>query len=236
MRRIILMLLKNFFFVPGAFIKLLKYAKHADQYSDEERFEFLRYIDTRANTAGRVTIEAHGIENIPTEDGFMYYPNHQGLYDVLSLIQVTPRPFSVVMKKELMSIFGLKQVLQCMRAVAIDRGDIKQSMKVIQQVTQEVKDGHNYLIFAEGTRTKNPNRLGEFKGGSFKAATKAKCPIVPVALIDCYKVFDSKSTKPQTVKVYFLEPMTYEMYKDMKTSEIASLVQRRIDKVIRDHE
>ena len=123
-----------------------------------------------------------------------------------------------------------------MQAHAIDREDIKQTMKVILQVSQEVKEGKNFLIFAEGTRTRHPNQVGEFKGGSFKAATKAKCPIVPVALIDCYKPFDTHSLKPIKVQVHILKPITYEMYKDMKSNEIASLVQRRIEKVIADNE
>ena len=47
----------------------------------------------------------------------------------------------------------------------------------------------------------------EFKGGSFKAATKSKCPIVPVALIDSYKAFDTGSVKKLIVQVHFLEPI-----------------------------
>jgi len=236
MRRIIMMMLRNLFFLPGAWIKLCRYAKHADDYTDEERYKLLQYIDSRANWGGRVTIDVHGVENIPEENGFMFFPNHQGMYDVLAIIQASPRPFSVVMKKELANIPGLKKVFQCMKALAIDREDIKQSMKVIHQVTEEVKNGHNYLIFAEGTRTKHPNQVGEFKGGSFKSAIKAKCPIVPVVLIDAYKPFDRPSLKPERVQVHFLEPMTYEMYGGMKTNEVAALVKRRIEKVISEFE
>ena len=46
----------------------------------------------------------------------------------------------------------------------------------------------------------NGKRETEFKGGSFKSAYYAKCPIVPIALIDSYKVFDTGSTKPITVR------------------------------------
>lgn len=166
----------------------------------------------------------------------MYYPNHQGMYDVLAIIKASTRPFSVVMKKELKNIPGLNKVFDCMGSRAIDREDIKQSMKVILDVAKDVKDGKNYLIFAEGTRTKNPNKVGEFKGGSFKAATKAKCTIVPVALIDCYKPFDTHNLDPVTVQVHFLEPLTYEMYKDMKSNEIAELVQHRIEQTIEAYE
>ena len=122
-----------------------------------------------------------------------------------------------------------------MKAYIIDREDIRQSMQVIMNVTKEVKEGRNYLIFAEGTRSKNGNHPQEFKGGSFKAAIKAKCPIVPVALIDSYKSFDTGSIKPLTVQVHFLEPLLYEEYKDMKSVEIAAEVKKRIEKTIQEN-
>ena len=78
--------------------------------------------------------------------------------------------------------------------------------------------------------------MQEFKGGSFKSAVKAKCPIVPVALIDSYKSFDTKSIEKVTVQVHFLKPMLYEEYKDMKTVEIAEEVKKRIEKVIEKNE
>ena len=119
-----------------------------------------------------------------------------------------------------------------MKAYMIDREDVRQAMQVIINVTREVKKGRNYLIFAEGTRSKNGNHVGTFKGGSFKSATKAQCPIVPVALIDSFKPFDTNSIKPVTVQVHFLEPLYYDDYKDMKTTQIAALVQERIQNVI----
>jgi len=120
-----------------------------------------------------------------------------------------------------------------MKAFIIDREDIKQSMQVIINVTKEVKAGRNYLIFAEGTRSKHGNHPQEFKGGSFKAAMKAKCPIIPVALIDSYKSFDTGSVKQVTVQVHFLTPMLYEEYQNMKSTEIAAEVKRRIEDTIR---
>lgn len=235
-KRILLMVAYNILIVPYYWFKLCYYASHVDKYTEEERYKLLRFIDNRAITGGRIQIDVHGEENIPKENGFMFFPNHQGLFDVLAIIQACPTPFSVVMKKEIQNIPFLKQVFACMKAFAIDREDVKQSMQVILQVTKEVKAGRNYLIFPEGTRTKDPNNVHEFKGGSFKPAVKAKCPIVPVALIDSYKSFDTKSIEKLTVQVHFLEPLLYEEYKDMKTVEIAQEVKSRIEKVIRENE
>ena len=165
----------------------------------------------------------------------MFFPNHQGLFDVLAIIRACPVPFSVVAKKEVGEIPFLKQVFACMKAFIIDREDLKQSMQVIVNVIREVKAGRNYLIFPEGTRSKNGNHPGPFKGGSFKTATKTKCPIVPVALIDSFKAFDTGSTERITVQVHILPPMYYEEYKDMHTTELAEEVKRRIEKVIEEN-
>lgn len=212
--------------------KLCYHSSHVDKFTEEEHFKMLKYIVYRANKGGNVNIEIHGRENIPKENGFMYYPNHQGMYDVLAIVEASTTPFSVVVKKEVRNIPFLKQVLNCMKGYAMDREDIRQSMKVIMNVTKEVKSGRNYLIFPEGTRSKNGNHLLEFKGGSFKAATKAKCPIVPIALRNAFVPFDSDSLKPVTVEVHFLEPILYEEYKDMKTTEIASEVKKRIAMIV----
>lgn len=232
MKRILLMVARNLFLVPIFWIKLCYHASHVDKYTEEEHFKLLKFIDHRANIGGNVTIDAHGLENIPKENGFIFFPNHQGLYDTLAIMEVCPRPFSVVAKKEVANVQFLKQVFACVRAYMIDREDIRQGLQVILNVANDVKNGRVFLIFSEGTRSKNGNKVGEFKGGSFKAATKAKCPIVPVALIDSFKPFDTNSIKPVTVQVHFLEPLRYEEYKDMKTTEIAALVQEKIQKTI----
>lgn len=54
--------------------------------------------------AGNVTIDVHGQENIPKQDGFMFFPNHQGLYDVLAIVEACTHPFSVVAKKEVENV------------------------------------------------------------------------------------------------------------------------------------
>ncbi len=232
MKRIWMMVLRNIFMVPYGWIRLCYRAAHVDKYTEENMYAFLKWIDLRANRGGNVHIDVYGRENIPGRDGFMLFPNHQGLYDVLAIIEACPRPFSVVAKKEVGKIPFLKQVFACMKAFLIDRDDVRQAMQVIVDVANEVKKGRNYLIFAEGTRSKNGNRVGTFKGGSFKSATKAQCPIVPVALIDSFRPFDTNSIKPVTVQVHFMEAIAYEEYTDMKTTASAALVQERIQTAI----
>lgn len=231
MGRIIMMVLRLFLKAPYYLFRIWRCAKR-DDISYEESYAYIKKVTKAANRAGRVKIEAYGLENIPEENGFIFFPNHQGLFDVLVFLESCPVPFSVVIKKEARNIILLKQVMDALGGIAIDREDIRQSMQVILQVTEEVKQGKNFLIFPEGTRSKEGNKLLPFKGGTFKSAVKAKCPIVPCALIDSYKPFDEKSLAPVTVKLVYLPPITYEEYGECKTPEIAAEVKRRIEEAI----
>lgn len=232
--RIALMVIRLFFKTPYYLFRIWRYGK-SSKTSFEESFQYIKKVTRKANHAGRVTIEVYGTENLPKEDGFILFPNHQGMFDVLVFLDSCPQPFTFVAKKEVCNIILLKQVMKALGAYSIDREDIRQSMKVIDAMTQGVKAGRNFLIFPEGTRSRNGNELLDFKGGSFKSATRARCPIVPCALIDSYRPFDEKSIKPVTVKVIYMPAIYYEEYKDLKTVDIAARVKRQIEETIRAH-
>lgn len=236
MRRIILMVLYNLPFVPYWWWQLCHFAKHTDDIPEPEKYALLKKIVLHANKGGRVKIDVHGKEYIPTDQSFVFFPNHQGLFDVLAILEACDVPFSVVAKKEVKDVPFLKQVFAIMKAKIMDREDVRQSLQVILDVTQEVKNGRNYLIFPEGTRSRRGNQVGDFKGGSFKCAVKAKAPIVPVALLNAFEPFDRNSIAPVTVQVHFLEPIPYEAYQGMKTNEIAEIVKTRIEETIAEYE
>lgn len=235
MNRIVTMVLKNFPIVPGAWQKLCRYAKHPEKYSEEEMYRHIQYILKRAVRGGNIDLQVSGTENIPKEGGFMLYANHQGMFDVLAVAATCDIPVGAVLKKELYDIPFLHQVAICTRSFPMDREDVRQSLTVIQSVIREVKAGRNYLIFPEGTRSRNGNRMGQFHSGSFRCATKSKCPIVPVALVDSFKVLDQKGSKPVTVQIHYLKPICWEEYGNLKTTELAALVKARIAQAIEAH-
>ena len=235
MNRIVTMVLKNLGMVPGAWFKLCRYAKHVDDYPEAERYAHIQYILRCAIKGGNVDLQITGQENIPAEGGFMLYANHQGMFDVLAIAVSCDRPIGAVLKKELYDIPFLHQIALCTKSFAMDREDVRQSLTVIQNVIREVKAGRSYLIFPEGTRSKEGNRMGQFHSGSFRCATKSKCPIVPVALIDSFKVLDQKGSRPVSVQIHYLKPICWEEYKDMNTAQLAALVKERIGEAIDAH-
>lgn len=232
MNRLALMVLRNLWKIPGAYGKLCHYAKHSDKYPELEKWQHIQHVMTLAVNAGNIDLRVFGKENIPKENGFMLYGNHQGLFDVLAIAVSCDAPLGIAYKKELKDAPLLKQIFMCTKSFAMDREDVRQSLAVIQAVTKEVQSGRNYVIFPEGTRSKLGNRMLDFHGGSFRCAVKAKCPVVPMAFIDSFKVLDEKGSQPVTVQLHYLEPILYEEYKDMKAAELAALVKERIQQAI----
>ena len=232
MNRIAYMVVKNLFQLPRWFYQICRFGLPGDKHTDKERYDYIRTVVKTINYSGKVEVEVHGLENLPSKDGFILFPNHQGLFDVLALMDACPNPFRVVVKKEASNLILVKQVIRALNGLFIDRSDLRASLAIITQMTKDVKNGKNYIIFAEGTRSRDGNQLLPFKGGTFKSAVNARCPIVPVALIDCFKPFDEKSSKKQKVKVCFTKPLYPEEYQTIKTNQIAEIVHDKIQEEI----
>jgi 1-acyl-sn-glycerol-3-phosphate acyltransferase len=151
------MVFQNFWRVPAAWFKLCHYAKHTNKYEEMTKWQHIQYILKLAVTSGNIDFECHGLENIPKENGFLLYGNHQGLFDIVAIGATCPNPLAAVLKKELKGVPFVEQIRLCTNSFLMDREDLRQSMTVINNVIKEVKAGRNYLIFPEGTRSRKGN-------------------------------------------------------------------------------
>ena len=224
----------NLFWAPIWLFTIHRMGREEDSHTRQERYDYIARMVKRIIRYGRVNLVIKGQENIPDHDGFIIFPNHQGLFDMLALFASCPRPLSVVIKKEAANWILVKDVLAATRSLSMDREDIKSQVKVISEVGKRAKAGENFVIFAEGHRSRKGNEILEFKSGTFKSATKASCPIVPVALINSFRPFDINSLKRETVEVHYLKPIDLEEYLSMNTAQIAQMVQNRIEEEIKN--
>ena len=233
MLRFLYVIIMNLFRAPYMISRMRYEADHPNKYSVEQRYKLdQRAIRIMCNT-GKIHTVCYGKENLPEEGGYIMYPNHQGKFDALAIIFCHDAPCSIVMDIRKSKSILVREFLDLLEGKRLDKTNVRQAMTIIREVTNEVKEGRRYILFPEGGyEFNNKNKVASFKAGSFKSAIKAKAPIVPVALIDSYKVFNSFHFGKITTQVHYLEPLFYDDYKNMKTQEIALLVQNRIQQVI----
>ncbi len=233
MLRFIYVIIMNLFRAPYVIPKMRKEAAHPERYTEEERYNLVKYVIRLMKLSGKVHTKAYGIENLPAEGGYIMYPNHQGKYDALGIIYTHKAPCSVVMDKSKSNTILVKEFIDLVQGKRLEKDNVRQALTIINEVAEDVKKGKRYILFPEGGyEFNNKNKVAAFKAGSFKSAIKSKAPVVPVALIDSYKVFNSFSIGKVTTQVHYLKPIFYEEYKNMKSGEIALLVQERIEQVI----
>lgn len=148
-------------------------------------------------------VNVYGLENIPKDKNILFVSNHQSNFDILLLLAYLPVPKAFVAKVELEKLPFINKWMKRIHCLFMDRSDMKQSAQIIIEGIKQLKSGINMVIFPEGTRSKT-GRLGEFKGGSFKLATKSKCPIVPLTIDGTRNIMEANNyrIKPVTVNLY----------------------------------
>lgn len=233
MFRFLYVIIRNLFRAPYMITRMRYEADHPEKFSEKKRYELDRHVIRIMCKTGKIKTVCFGRENLPKEGGYIMYPNHQGKYDALGIILSHDTPCSLVMDLDKSNSVLVREFIDLVGGKRLDKSDVRQAMRIIKEVANDVKAGKRYILFPEGGyEFNNKNHVTEFKPGSFKSATMSKVPIVPVALIDSYKVFNSLNFMPVTVQVHFLKPIPYEEYKGMKTLEIAHLVKGRIEETI----
>ena len=70
MNRLALMLMRNIFRLPGLYAKLCHYAKHTDEYPEQEKYDHIRYIMELAVKSGNIDLIITGQDKLPQENGF----------------------------------------------------------------------------------------------------------------------------------------------------------------------
>lgn len=219
----------NFHRAPYMIPKMRYMASHPEKYSEKARYNLAQHVIYLMNKTGKIQTEVFGTENLPEEGGYIMYPNHQGKYDVLGIVFTHKKPCSFVMDKAKSHTVLVREFIDLVQGKRLEIDNPRQGITIINEVAKDISNGKRYILFPEGGyKFNNRNKVHTFKAGSFKIALKSKAPIVPVALIDSYKVFNSFHVGPVTTQVHYLEPIYYDEYKDMKSAELAEYVKEKI--------
>jgi 1-acyl-sn-glycerol-3-phosphate acyltransferase len=180
-----------------------------------------------------VTVSTTGNEKIPA-GSVLFVSNHQGNFDIPLLLGYVDKPKAFIAKIELLKFPLIRTWMTHMKCVFMDRSDVRQSLKVINQAADYLKKGYSMVIFPEGTRSKGEN-LGEFKAGSLKLALKAKVPIVPVTISGSYKIMELNGfiIKPAHVEISIHDPISTDELTKEQATELPEKIREIIEKGLR---
>lgn len=154
-------------------------------------------------------VQVSGAEFIPTDRSVLFVANHQSNFDIALLLGYVPRAKGFIAKIELANIPIVSAWMKKMHSLFLDRGNLRKSLLTMREAVEILKQGHSLVIFPEGTRSKS-NTLAEFKKGSLSIAEKANVPVVPVTIIDTYKILEGNQgfrIKPTPVKLIIAKPI-----------------------------
>lgn len=176
-----------------------------------------------------VNVIITGEEKIPSGP-VLFVSNHQGNFDIPLLLGYINKPKAFIAKIELLRIPFIRTWMTHMKCVFIDRSDIRQSLKVINQAANYLKNGYSMVIFPEGTRSKGET-LGEFRHGSLKLALKAGVPIVPITICGSYKIMEENGfiIMPAHVKITISDPILTNSLTKEQTVELPEKIRQIIE-------
>jgi len=159
-----------------------------------------------------IRIDVNGVDVVGKGEPYIFMSNHMSFLDGPLLYFIIPQPVRVILKKEIFKIpvigLGMKQV----GFVPVDRKGIRGGKKSIDRAAQLMNEkGYSFLIFPEGTRTRD-GKLQEFRRGGFFLALTSQSAIIPISIQGTYGIMPKGSffVKKGKIKVSFHPPISVQ--------------------------
>lgn len=141
-----------------------------------------------------------GLDNLPKNETVLFVSNHQSNFDIPLLLGTIDIAKGFIAKKELENWPFISTWMRYINCIFMDRENLRKSASSIIEGVNLLKSGYSMVIFPEGTRSKG-KPVSEFKGGSFKLATKSKCLIVPLTINGTYKLLEENHNRIKSADI-----------------------------------
>ncbi len=202
--------------------------KDVTKHSKVNRFFANCVIDTVMQFL-RIKMHVTGMENVPNER-FLFVCNHRAAMDPLVTMGVL-RKYNIgfVAKKELYKIPVISRLMHKCFCLCLDRGNVKESAKVILRGGEIVKEGLGSIgIYPEGTRSKEEEML-PFMHGAFKIAKKGECPILVGTIKNTEFVMKNFPWKRTDVYLDFIGVIDKDVVAEHNTVELSGMAREMME-------
>jgi 1-acyl-sn-glycerol-3-phosphate acyltransferase len=161
-----------------------------------------------------IRLEVSGRENIDRKAPHIYMANHLSFLDGPLLFGLIPGHVRVILKKEVFRLPVIGQGMRYVGFVPVDRKNIRGGRKSIDKAAELMRRrGYSYLIFPEGTRSRD-GRLQAFRRGGFFLALTSGASIVPISIRGTYELMPRGTlfAARGRVRVGFHQPVPVDGY------------------------
>jgi 1-acyl-sn-glycerol-3-phosphate acyltransferase len=158
--------------------------------------------------ANRVRVEVLGREHLDARRPCIYMCNHQGSFDIFSLLAYLRVPFRWLAKAELFKIPILGWAMRTAGYISLDRSAKRKAYQSMEIAAGTIKKGTSVVIFPEGSRSLD-GALQPFMNGGFTLAIKAGVPICPVAIAGSWQIMPRTTLriKKGNIHIIISEPI-----------------------------
>ncbi len=155
-----------------------------------------------------IRVHVKGLEHIDPNKQYIFFSNHQSIYDIFVLLAFLPVQFRYIIKRELYKVPFLNLAMWAARYIPLDRGKSFSAMRSLKKAIEALKQGKSIMVFPEGTRSQT-GEVGEFKRGSMLIASSTKKPVVPVSINGTFNIMPKGTRLLHHTDVYltFFKPI-----------------------------
>lgn len=120
---------------------------------------------------------------------YVICPNHSSYLDIITMYRYLPHTKFLFMGKSELLRWPILSIFFRKVDIAVNREKRHSAMKSILRARHELSRGWSIVIFPEGKIPVDSPKLDSFKSGPFKLAIDAQVPILPITIIDNWKLF-----------------------------------------------
>ena len=169
----------------------------------EKAWSFMRWWVAPATMALAPGSVGYGLDRVPASGGAILAPNHLSAIDPPLIGTFSRRGVWWMMKRELLEIPLVGELLTYTGAFPIRRG--APDRDAIRKARQLVREGHMIGVFVEGTRQRF-GYPGPIHSGALIIAIREGVPVVPCGV----ESFGWSLRNPRACCVVFGEPMRFD--------------------------